>query len=375
MLREQDCDAVLMYDPINIRYATDSSNMQVWTMHNYERYALVFADQYTVLWDFPHCEHLTEGNAQIDEVRDAICWSFFSAGDRMDERLKVWAAELDDVLKQRVGGPAKLALDVSLMEGAELLGAAGHTFIDGESLMGLAKLVKSDDELALMRHTVSVAEKGMWRMHEELTPGMTENEIWAFMHFENIKHGGEWIETRLLTSGPRTNPWMQESSNRVMLEGELLSFDTDLIGPFGYIADVSRCWTVGHTPPSAEQRELYRNAYKQVHHNIGLLKAGLSHREFSDNAWPIPEQYYKYRYCCVAHGTGMVDENPAIAHAGEDWEKSGYDGVFQKNMVMSVESYIGAEGGTQGVKLEQQVVITEQGCEPLCGFPFAEDWL
>ncbi|MBT8115939.1 MAG: Xaa-Pro peptidase family protein [Arenicella sp.] len=374
-LQKQDCDAILLYNPINIRYATDSTNMQVWTLHNYERYALVFADGHTILWDFTGCDHLTEGNAQIDEHRVSVCWSLFSAGGRTPERAEIWARELDEVLRARTGGAARLAVDINIHRGNALLLNHGHNLVDGEDLIGHARLVKSEDELALLRHTIKVAEKGMWRMREKLEPGMTENEIWAHLHYENIKNGGEWIETRLLASGPRTNPWMQESSNRVMHEGELLSFDTDLIGPFGYCADLSRCWTVGATPPTTEQKQLYSLAYEQIHQNIGLLKAGLSYRECSERAWQIPDLYYKNRYCCVAHGVGMADEYPSVAHAGEDWGKSGYDGVFEAGMVMSVESYIGAEGGSQGVKLEQQVVITEQGCEPLTDFPFEESWL
>ena len=139
MLQQTECDAVLMYDPVNIRYATDSSNMQVWTMHNFERYAMVFADGYTILWDFTHCEHLTEGNQQIDEVRTAISWSFFSAGERMPERAEIWAAEIDDVLRTRTGGNAKLAVDVNLHEGAALLQNRHHTLVDGESLLGKAR--------------------------------------------------------------------------------------------------------------------------------------------------------------------------------------------------------------------------------------------
>ena len=374
-LRAEQLDAVLLYDPVNIRYATDSSNMQVWTLHNATRYALVFADGYSILWDFHGCEHLTEGNQQIDKLLTSISWTYFSAGTRQSERAKDWAQDLDREIRQRLGSSAKLAVDRYHAEGAALLKDLGHNVQDGEALMERARLIKSSDELTLMRHTIAVAERGIQRMHDELKPGMTENEIWAFLHFENIQHGGEWIETRLLSSGPRTNPWMRESSPRVMQEGDLLSFDTDLIGPFGYCADISRSWTVGHVAPSATQRRLYTDAYQQVHTNLGLLKAGLSYREFSEAAWIIPDHYYKNRYCCIAHGVGMADENPAIAHAGEDWQTAGYDGVFEAGMVVCMESYIGDEGGAEGVKLEQQVLITEQGHEVLSNYPFEESWL
>jgi hypothetical protein len=61
-------------------------------------------------------------------------------------------------------------------------------------------------------------------------PGLTEDDIWAVLHAENIRRGGEWIETRLLASGPRTNPWFQECGPRTIQQNEIVAFDTDLIG-------------------------------------------------------------------------------------------------------------------------------------------------
>ena len=94
-VREQlvasDCDAILLYDPLNIRYATDSSNMQVWTMHNDARYVLVPASGDVTLWEFHGCAHLHEGNARIDEIRDAINCSYFVTGPRAADNARRWA--------------------------------------------------------------------------------------------------------------------------------------------------------------------------------------------------------------------------------------------------------------------------------------------
>lgn len=378
-VREQllasDCAAMLLYDPVNIRYATDSSNMQIWTLHNFARYALVFAQGPVILWEFHNCEHLLEGNQQVDEIRTAINWSYFGAGNRIHEKAQQWADEIVAVMKQHSPDNLRLAVDKADFEGLDLLREAGLTLVEGHSLMEEARRIKSDDELDLMRWTIRVCEQGIQRMHDELRPGMTENELWAWLHFENIRNGGEWIETRLLASGPRTNPWMQESSDRVMQEGEIVSFDTDLIGPYGYCADISRAWTVGHVAPTAEQRRLYQLAHAQIEHNMALLKAGLSYREFSETAWPIPDAFYHNRYCCVIHGVGLADEFPAVAHWGADWNSAGYDGHFEENMVVCVESYMGEEGGKEGIKLEQQVLITRDGCVPLSTYPWQEEWL
>lgn len=113
---------------------------------------------------------------------------------------------------------------------------------------------------------------------------MSENELWAELHSANIAHGGEWIETRLLSPGPHTNPWFQEASGRRIEAGGLVSFDTDMIGPYGYCADVSRTSLCGPGAPSAAQRRLYGLAADQVAQNCKLLHPGLRFREFRERA-------------------------------------------------------------------------------------------
>lgn len=374
-LRDNDYAAIVLYDPVNIRYATDSSNMQIWTAHNASRYAMVFADGPVLLWEFHNCEHLAAHLDTIDEIRLAINWAYFGAGPRVTEKADQWASEIADLMQQYGDGNTRLAVDKMEPEGVFSLQNKGISLHQGQPVMELARSIKSAEELELMQWTIQVCEHAIERMYQEQRPGMTENELWAYLHYENIRNGGEWIETRLLSSGERTNPWMQESSNKVMQAGEMLGFDTDMIGPYGYCADISRSWTVGHTRPTDEQRRLYANAYEQVQSNIELIKPGMSFEEFTESSWPIPQQFYKNRYCCVIHGIGMADEYPAVAHKGKDWVSAGYDGIFHENMTICVESYIGEEGGKEGVKVEEQVLITKDGCVPLSTFRWETEWL
>ncbi|MDR5825259.1 Xaa-Pro peptidase family protein [Caballeronia sp. LZ043] len=373
-MREHAVPALLLYDPVNIRYATDTSNMQVWCGRNPARYVMIFADGRIVAWEFHSSEHVWDGIDLDVEWRGATSWTFFNAGHEAERRAETWGAEIVDVLRTHAPGETRLAVDRLDPFGTVYLEQHGIALFDGQLLMESARLIKSPDELVLIGASLRTAEQGIQRMREALRPGITENELWAHLHFENIRHGGEWIETRLLASGERTNPWMHECSARVLQNGDLLAFDTDMVGPHGYCSDISRTWLVGDGRPSGEQRALYEQAYAQVHTNMDLLKPGMTFREFSEKAWRIPERFIKNRYCCLAHGIGMVDEYPSIAHQ-VDWDSAGYDGRFEPGMTVCVESYIGAEGGTQGVKLEQQVVLTEHGCEPLTSCPFETDWL
>jgi Xaa-Pro aminopeptidase len=100
-----------------------------------------------------------------------------------------------------------------------------------------------------------------------------------------------------------------------------------------------------------------------------LLRAGTSFRDYSDQAWKIPERFVANRYFVSAHGCGMTGEYPYLYHA-MDFDESGYDGVLEPGMTLCVESYIGEDGGDEGVKLEQQLLITEDEPELLSMFPF-----
>ncbi len=373
-LKARDYGACVLYDPINIRYATGTRNMTVWCLHNAVRYCFIPAEGPVVLFDFHNCEHLSAGIETVSEVRHGTSWFYFGAGPRSQEKSKVWAAEIADLVRAHGGGNQRLAMDHCDPFGVDALGEHGVSVHDGQEVLERARCIKTDDEIALMSVAIGVCEIGMARMREALEPGMSENELWSILHQTNIAMGGEWIETRLLASGGRTNPWFQESSDRVIRPGELISYDTDLIGPFGYCADISRTYFCGPGRPSDEQRRLYRLAWDQIHFNIDILKAGMSFRELSEKSFKLPEKCQPLRYSVVYHGVGMADEYPHCAYL-EDMDSGGYDGVIEPGMTLCVESYIGEVGGAEGIKLEQQVLVTDKGVELLSTYPFEDDLL
>jgi Xaa-Pro aminopeptidase len=373
-LKRRDYAGILLYDPINIRYATGARNMTVWTLHNAVRYCFVATEGPVVMFEFHSSPHLPAGLETIDEIRTAVYWFYFGAGQNGPERVKLWAAELAELVRRHGGGNRRLAVDKCDFLGVDALRAEGLEVMDGQEVTELARRIKSREELACMEASIAVAEAGMAEMQEALRPGLSENELWSILHQVNIAHGGEWIETRLLASGPRTNPWFQECSDRMIRPSELVAFDTDLIGPYSYCADISRTYFCGPGRPSDEQRRLYRLAWEQIHTNIALLKPGLSYRELAERSWQMPAGCAGQRYSVVVHGVGLCDEYPACYYT-EDWSRDGYDGLLETGMTICVESYIGEDGGHEGVKLEQQVLITETGAQVLSNYPFEDDLL
>jgi Xaa-Pro dipeptidase len=366
----RDYGGAVLTDPINVRYATDSTNMQLWCLHNAVRYAFVATEGPVVLFDFHNCRHLSSHLPLIDEIRPGRSWFYFESGSRLEEHAGAWAAEIADLLRTHGGGNRRLAIDKINPAGIAALAAIGVAIGDGQEVMEEARAIKSADEIRAMRCAIAACEAGMAAMQGALRPGISEQELWAELHKANIARGGEWIETRLLASGSRTNPWFQECSSRVIGAGDLVAFDTDLIGPYGYCADISRTWICGDAAPSDRQQAMLRLAMEQIEHNRALLRPGLTFADFGKKAFELPERYRANRYSVVAHGVGLSDEYPAIYYP-EDAARSGYDGVFEASMTVCLESYIGEEGGPDGIKLEQQVLITERGTELLSSYPTA----
>ena len=113
---------------------------------------------------------------------------------------------------------------------------------------------------------------------------------------------------------------------------------------------------------SPDQKDLYLKAKDQLDHNAELIKPGAAFREIAESAWPIPEEHQASRYYCIGHGLGMSGEFPNIPHAiaGEPYA---LDGTVEPNMVICIESYVGSEKSGQGVKLEDQLLVTPGNVE------------
>ena len=373
-IRAHDCAGLLLFDPLNIRYATDTTNMQLWIAHNAARACFVPPEGDMVLWDFHNCEHLSAHLPLVGEVRHGASFFYFETGNHTADAARHFVDEVISLMRKYGGDNRRLAVDKIEHVGYATLIQQGVEVLEGQVLTEHARSIKNANELRAMRCAIHACEMAVAEMREAMRPEVSENEMWAALHAGNIKRGGEWIETRILSSGPRTNPWFQECGPRIMQEGDMMAFDTDLVGTYGYCCDISRSWIVGDVAPTAEQRALYRVAYDHVMENIALIEPGMSFAEMTAKAHRLPEAYRAQRYGVIAHGVGLCDEYPCVRYP-EDVEAHGYDGSFAPGMTLCVEAYVGAVGGQEGVKLEEQVLVTETGCEVLSSYPFEQSLL
>lgn len=373
-MEKRGIDAVLLSDPVNIRYATGTRNMQVFSQRNGPaRYLLLTASR-SILFEFTGCEHLAKGFETVDEVRPALTASFVAAGPDIAGRERRWAREMADLVRELCGPGATLGMERMNAGAAIALQAEGLRLVDAQEPVEMARAIKSAEEMKCVNASLRATEVAVTKLREAIRPGLTETELWAVLHKSVIEQNGDYCETRLLNAGQRTNPWFQETAHHVIGENELIALDTDVVGCHGYYSDFSRTFHAGPGMPTPAQRELYRIAFEQVHHNMAILKPGMTFRDYADRAWDIPEKYHANRYYLSAHGCGMTGEYPYLYHRA-DFPDAGYDGIIEPGMTLCVESYIGEEGGREGVKLEQQVLVTDTGIELLSRFPFEESLL
>ena len=369
-LRQQLADnhfsLMILTNPVSMRYAIDLREYQLFQSHIPTYYLFIPVEGDVILYGAsPLVADL------VDQLRPAHFLNVFDGGLHLQKQATLFADETNDYINENKLDPKRILTERLNPSAYAALMNKGMDLFDAEPYVEQARLLKSQEELDCMRYTISVTEYAMSEMQKALIPGITENQLFAILHQINIAHDGDWIDGRMLNSGMRSNPWFQQASDEKINAGEMVAFDTDLIGPFGYCADISRTFFCEPGQPTDLQRRVYQYAYEELHYNIDLIKPGLTYKELSDLAYRQHAEFIAHRYVCLAHGVGMSDEYPKIYYR-EDWQRDGYDGVIVPNTVLSVESFTGSVNGGPGVKLEQMVLVTQNGCEPISHYPFEE---
>ncbi|CAB4886256.1 unannotated protein [freshwater metagenome] len=283
----------------------------------------------------------------------------------------VMANEIASLVRERCGEIGTLAVDSLPFAAVDALRAEGFAISDADVLMSRTRRVKLPLEIAYMREAMRRTVGAVRQMEDALRPGMTENEVWSRFVGALIAGHGELVSTRLLESGPNTFPYFNECGTRVIEAGDLVCLDTDAIAFESCSVDFSRTFLAGDGPARPQQRELYQRAHEQLLHNTSLIGPGVEFEAVARNAWPVPSEHRSSRYYCIGHGLGMIGEYPNLPFHVEG-QPYPLDDEFVPGMVFCVESYIGSSDSGEGVKLEDQLLITDTGVEIMNDYPFEE---
>jgi Xaa-Pro dipeptidase len=363
-LRAAGLPAALLFDPGNVRYVTCDGPFLVANLHCSYRWALAFAEHDPILWESAEARHVARERWPGGDVRPAHGFTFFGSGPNSADDARTAMAEVDDELRRHGLHDEPLGIDRAESVVFFALAGLGRRLVDAVPVVEAARAVKTPAELDVHRANAAQVDRAVARFLERMEPGMTELELLAVLTQECVSRGAWHAESRLLSSGPRTNPWMQEATARVVADGDLVAFDTDLVGPHGYLTDISRTYLCGTRAPTPEMRAVYGAAHDVVREAIPEFRAGRSFRELGELLGPrIPEPYRDLRYPFIAHGCGAADEYPAVVVDGH------HDGELAAGMVISVECYAGRVGGGVGAKFEDQIVVTDGEPELLSHAP------
>lgn len=302
-MSERGVSALLTADPIDIVYACGARNMTVFGMMGPSRFALVFAEGPTILYEFAGCEHLSAGLSTVDEVRQAMAITA-NAGDRYEQHVADFAAEVADECRRHLGTEPVLAVEHVDFLFTDALRREGIAICDAQPVLLAARRIKQPAELEAIRAAIGLVDQAVWQLAASVRDGVPEVELWAEFHRGLIAREGEYVTTRLFQGGPNTFPYFREAGGRPVRTGELLCLDTDAIATHGYAVDFSRTFRCGDGRGTTRQRELFALALEQLSHNADLLSAGRSFEDFARRAWPVPDIHRPYGYYCLAHGIG-----------------------------------------------------------------------
>ncbi|MAW53486.1 MAG: aminopeptidase [Geminicoccus sp.] len=360
-MRQRGIGLTALVNPISLRYAAEYRTYALFQSHIPTTYVFVPAEGPLVI-------NAAYGETDVvKDVRPGRPLHYFDGGEDLPELAQALAGDICEFLAETGDTTRRVAVEYVNPSLTRALDARGLDVVDGVQVSEAARVIKNEDEVNCIKWSCAVAQLGIAKLEEALRPGVTEVQLWALLNYTNLANNGDWHDGRMLASGDRINPWLQEASQRVIQDGDLVGFDTDMVGPMGYFADISRTLHCGPSKPTKRQRELYQLAVEEVEYNMALLRPGLGLHAFRDLCKPMDPAFRERAYSCLLHGVGMCDEYPQVKHP---WRTQVYDGTFEAGMVVCVESYCGAVGERDGVKLEQQVLITDTGYELLSDYPW-----
>jgi len=354
-----DLGALVLFAGANIRYVTGSYQGN-WKYNINIRYVVLPNGGEPVLFE-------TAGSdlqcAKIDlpwmenRIHPAMTWQWAEgavphmAGKMVDSVIEVLKGH--GLEKERIG------IDNLDMPALQAFQEKGLNIVNGWPVMSAARVIKTRDEIELLKQASSIGDAAMWKIkYEWLKPGVREREIEANVHHFMLERGCEIIYDIIVASGGNTSPYRRWATDKMIRQGDLIIVDINAVGPSGYFVDFVRCFKCAAKMTQAEI-DLYREVYDSMYAGIEKLRPG---NTTADVAAAFPE-YDDDKYGTVtlqqfAHSIGItLYEGMWISRA----YSIDYPAEIKENMYFAVETFAGHPGLPQTTRLEEDVLVTAEG--------------
>jgi Xaa-Pro dipeptidase len=371
-LEASDLGALLLFDDNNIRYVT-STKIGEWARDKLSRWTLlVRGSSDPILWDFGSAavHHKLYSPWLKPENCKAGLVGLRGTVDPAFGLMKRHAEEMASILK--AAGVAKMPVGVDIIEPPMMfeLEKAGLKIKDGQQVMLSAREVKSADEIALLNRAAAMVDGAYHLIHEQLKPGIRENDIVAKVNEFLYTHGSDDVEAVNAISGERCNPHPHNFTDRMLRPGDQAFFDI-LHSFVGYRTCYYRTFNVGRATPV--QHDAYKKAREWVDRAIDLIRPGVMTDEVC-NVWPrahefgFPDEMAAFGLQ-FGHGLGLaLHERPIISRV----VSLDHPTEIKEGMVFALETYCPAKDGYSAARIEEEVVVTDKGCRVITLFPAEE---
>lgn len=280
----------------------------------------------------------------------------------------LWADGIKKVLQDHGLADRKVGFDLLQdVSAVRALEKANINYVDGGAALMDARSIKTKDELQLLSIASQIAEAGLYTIEHSMKPGIRECEVWAEANKTVMSLGAERLQG-ICTTGGRTNPYYRmEGTDKILRPGDLLVTDV-VLSYMGYHTCVVRTFLVG-IKATKQQKSLYREAYDALYKTIGTIRSGVTTDYVAES---LPQGNWDDFSLNIGHGLGLHEhEAPTIAAVYSD--ECPID--IKEDMYLAVETYAGKPGGDQGVRLEENLRVSGDGCEIFSRYPFEDKLL
>ena len=362
-MKAHDLGALVLFAGANIRYAT-ASYQGNWKYNINIRYAVVTHSAEPVLFETAgsdlHCAEIDLPWME-DRIRPAITWQWAEgAVPYMAGRM---AESILEVLKKEGVTKEKIGIDNFDMPALEALQKTGLTIVNGWPAVSAARVVKTIDEIELLKQASSIGDAAMWKIkYEWLKPGIREREIEAKVHEFMLERGCEIIYDIIVASGGNTSPYRRWATDKLIRQGDLVIVDINAVGPSGYFIDFVRCFKCGGAQGmkmTQKEIDLYREVYDSMYAGIEKLRPGMTTADVAA-AFPVydDDKFGTVTLQQFAHSIGItLYEGMWMSRA----YSLKYPAEIKENMYFAIETFAGHPGLQQTCRLEENVLVSGKG--------------
>ena len=282
------------------------------------------------------------------------------------------ATKVYDVLAEYGLQDEPVGIDVAEMPVLAAMTQRGLHMVDGQQVFLEARRIKTHDEITLLTHACSMVDAAYEELYRFLRPGVRENECVGLVNKILFDLGSEHVEGVNAISGERCAPHPHVYSDRIIRPGDPAFFDI-LHSYNGYRTCYYRTFQVGSA--SSAQRDAYKICREYIDKAIALVKPGATTADICA-VWPAATEFgfanemdaFALQY---GHGVGLsIWERPIFSRL----ISFDHPEVLEEGMVFALETYWPAKDGWSAARIEEEVVVTADGCEVITRFP-AEDLL